>query len=646
MQGKEIKILHDSETGKVSFYRMESGDWRLIDESEDCLRPYMGVPVNDDSWDEGFFAALREAAYADENDRLVIWFEGGSDEYGELHDRLNDCDLEKDIRIKRMKPAFSEPTEAELQPVPEETVEKTKEGVPAQKEAMEQEEPQEVERGDGSDSVENALNQTEVPQPKQAQTQEEGSKEIREEEINEESGALQYPADGVWSWRHNYPEIPAGERKILRITENTIVDTDQVLVNKHIVLAANVSIVAKVECIHCTVAITKDASVDVLKNASVWLKHCDVHSCERNYCWYGREDRHFLAQINGEFHIYDSIIEKLTMGLFGQKYNAWAIKSEGRCDIVDTSLHNCTGLFIKLQTKSRFFGSRISTEAFKGCFIDANWDAEKMYLEKSSFQFLPLRVQGDSDVPCFFRILSRPTAVICECDFILMEKVYGLSSHHSIKLDSTSLEQCTFQFCAEVDLIHAFATKCRFIRCRHIDVYNYATFRECVFENCVGDCSTRGDFLTHIHGYEPSNVTTVENCKFHRCISNRILQYSMESELKKCCNFLVKNCIFQECITTEALVCVEFRNIGKDIAYSRVQGNKFFSCSCRNTVESKATYGLFSKPCNPVVTSGNETIPALSSWTESVRNYVADNPSNYSLEQKLRDLAKETEKKN
>ena len=65
----------------------------------------MGVPVNDDSWDEGFFAALREAAYADEDDRLTIWFEGPDCEYNGLRECLNDCGMDELIQIEFIEPA-------------------------------------------------------------------------------------------------------------------------------------------------------------------------------------------------------------------------------------------------------------------------------------------------------------------------------------------------------------------------------------------------------------------------------------------------------------------------------------------------------------------------------------------------------------
>ena len=116
MRGKEIRIFHDGETGKIFFYRMESGSWRLIDDSEDRLRSYKDVSFEPYIWNQWFFRALREAACAEEDEVLVVWFEGPDCEYNGLRECLNDCGMEELIRIEFIEPAQEEaPPDAEAE---------------------------------------------------------------------------------------------------------------------------------------------------------------------------------------------------------------------------------------------------------------------------------------------------------------------------------------------------------------------------------------------------------------------------------------------------------------------------------------------------------------------------------------------------
>lgn len=631
MRGKEIKILHDSETGKVSFYRMESGDWRLIDDSEDCLRPYMDGPVNDDSWDEDFFAALCEAAYADEDDRLTIWFEGGSDEYGELHERLDDCDMDKDIRLKRVKVERPEPEpvkEPELESEPEPA--KEPEPVP---------EPE--------------------PEPEAAEANVPGetgdeNEEHEEDEEEDDSPILKYPGKGAWSWRHEYKEITPEQREPIHIQKAKVIEKDQIYVNKAIYLEGEISLLAQVECIHCTIYIDPRGRIDIIKDASLWLKHCVITSADPAEAWKATEERPNLAVVHGALYIYDSVVQNLNVlnikelnvlnkqliELLTWRSNRYTISSDGRCHIVDTCFQqcNCNFIYSQIGNDYDFCGSRITTTDYAGSFIYANqgFSKYKVRINHSTFYFLP----GQEKEALSF--LEGDKLHIYDCKFIQTgnKRAWELIfSSPCIDMEESGLEKCIFDSCGRMKFNDSALSECTFEHCLHLEQSNSITLEKCRFKNCMV-------LDEHAHGllsFETSTLhytISIKDCEFYRCVADRIFKVKLFQELKGYRSLSIENCTFRECVTKNELFYGEVTERANGYC-GGVEKCTIISCSYSAVLRSDGVTGLFKSHYNPFYWVDHKTVETLTPWAKAMHKELKSAESLDDLERRAAELAGE-----
>ena len=599
MNTKEIKIVYSSDN-TASFYRMEGARWCLIADSDDSLRPYIQEKMGSDAWNKKFFAACRQAAFAAEEDRLVIWFEGSAEDYSDFRESLDDCALDEDIRVKRIK---TEPQE----PIPEEN---TDEG------ELETETEVIHEADIVSEAVEDesAL----VTDDSASDTIE----DLDEEKVNEKTGILEYPGEGAWSWRRKYPEIPTDEKETIRVDTNTIVDQELVLVNKIVVLMANVSIIKKVQCIHCSILIDKDASVNILSNAALWLKHCVIEGYSLEKCWVAKKEQKHMVNVDGALHIYDSTIQSLEIvGLIEPE--GYAIYNSGLCHIVDTKIQNCKGNYIFNYFVEKFCGSRISMDQFAGQFIDSNhcFSNEQCRLEYCSFHFSSheeFKGMLNGTRICRRAPFMRFRGNIYFSEFIQIDDRHLWGSNVSIEIDNGYVQKSTFDIGGIIDVDGVTFEECKFAKCYQIQGNSSCDalqFIKCSFINGIAF----GRSLISVTGYQPSYTTIIDSCKFYQCICERIFEFIFVCELKKYKNCTIQNNTFHDCITNDVIIYGEFKNNIKNIINSYVKNNYFYSCVCTDYVKSTATYGLFKKPCTPFYVEGRETVKALSAWSEAMK---------------------------
>lgn len=605
MNTKEIKIVYGT-TREMCFYRMEGERWCLVDDSDDNLRKYIHTEIYSGALNEDFFEALRQASFAEDDERLVIWFEGTADDYSDFRESLDDCDLAESIRVKRVKP---EPPELEMhtvdasaEPTSETETEALTEESPAQEEAF-----------------------SEVPPAREVQEIEDDIPSVAEEEVDEETGILKYPGADAWSWRKKYPEVPMDAREALRIEKNTIIDQATTLVNRTIFWGANVSVIAKVECIHCTIYIERSASADILTDGELWLKHCIVKSHEPDNRWINSEERENMVIANGALHIYDSVIQDLEISDLVDR-GGYAIVSAGVFHIVDTKIQHFKGNYIYLYgaDDEDFCGSRISTDDFAGTFLRGGTKSitAKQRLEYCTFRFSKLekfkrglRGQQYKDVPSFMDFRSN----VYFSKFIQTDDKYAWGKFSEcIKIRDGLMQGCIFSDCGKMGFDGSTLLECKFAGC--LDIAASPDWDAMVFEKCsFSECYVFDDNLIGTNSFYPSYTLRIEKCQFYRCIAKKLLNVHYEKELKKYRNVLIKDNVFRECITTDAMIDVQFNEPIKDSFNSRAENNKFYSCVCADYIRSDATYGLFKKPCSPVAITETEIIKSLSPWAEAMK---------------------------
>lgn len=381
MSSKEIKVLLDEASREMSFYRMEGGRWCLIDDSDDDLRPYIQEDASSDVWDDAFFSALRQAAFAQSGERLLIWFEGSSDDYSDFRECLDDCDLDEDIRVKRVKQEKPQPVE---ETVPKEKVE-----------------PDKV-----------------TPEAKVAQP---AAEKVPDEEIEEDTGLLHGPDDNnQWSWDKNIPALPAEEKEEIVLDGKNVVTKDAVLINKTIQLEGEVVLDATVELIHCLVLVGEKGHIEVQENCDLWLKSCTVKSAEEDNRWNGRSKEDTLVYAEGGLHIYGCTIQDLIIA----PRKAWAVCSRNLLRVRDTSFFDCEGSFF--YSGQDLSASGIFTKNFKGQFLKAKGTIMN-FLGGSIFRFFArdpwvdrLMANG-RDLGNFKRtdlFMEIDSANVFSCDFI------------------------------------------------------------------------------------------------------------------------------------------------------------------------------------------------------------------------------------
>lgn len=618
MNTKEIKIVYSSDN-TASFYRMEGARWCLIADSDDSLRPYIQEEMGSDAWNKNFFAACRQAAFAAEEDRLVIWFEGSAEDYSDFRESLDDCALDEDIRVKRIKTEPQEPIPEENSDVDEletETEEIHEDDIVSE---VVEDESALVTDDSASDTIE----------------------DVDEEKVNEKTGILEYPGEGAWSWRKKYPEVPAEEKETLRIDKNTIIDREMTLVNKTIVVAASVGLTVKVECIHCTICIEQNAGVDIVKDAALWLKHCVIKGLAPEKQWLPIEVRDALAVVNGELHIYDSVVHHLEIE-DADILEGYAIENFGTCHIVDTKIQYFKGKYI--MNGGAFCGSRISTTHFGGMLIGAFSESEIQRLEHCYFRFSYFDGKNGEKYCPFIYLCNGD---IYSCDFvqtdnnrylnlsgIVIRDIHVQNSTFNtvgkLLTNGSVFEECKFVKCGSIHVSHRVPTLSEFVKFKKCDFVNGIVFEDSVI--CTRDTYKQVSYL-------------IEECTFYRCICKNVLEFSCEKETKRNGTYIIKNSIFRECIASEALICGKIdKNMRKEKNDFRVEGNKFYSCICKKYVESKASYGLGRKPCNLFLQKGNEKIEILLPWTEAMMAARCEEDAE-EIERKLKEKDRRLNKK-
>ena len=590
----------------MCFYRMEGERWCLVDDSDDNLRKYIHTEIYSGALNEDFFEALRQASFAEDDERLVIWFEGTADDYSDFRESLDDCDLAESIRVKRVKPEQPElemhTVDASAEPTSETETEALTEESPAQEEAF-----------------------SEVPPAREVQEIEDDIPSVAEEEVDEETGILKYPGADAWSWRKKYPEVPMDAREALRIEKNTIIDQATTLVNRTIFWGANVSVIAKVECIHCTIYIERSASADILPDGELWLKHCIVKSCEPDNRWISSKERINMVIVDGALHIYDSVIQDLEISDLVDQ-NGYAIENYLVCHIVDTKIQHFKGncIYMNGGDDEDFCGSRISTDDFAGTFLlgQHRGSLQKRRLEYCTFRFSKLeKFKRDSNgrqSNCVSWFMYFDGDVYFSKFIQTNDKYVWDGSCECIKIPFSLIQECIFSDCGEMDFHGSMLLECKFVGCLGISAgqsYYTSGFKKCNFSDCyVFD----GVLIDVRHSFLMTSLT-IEECRFNHCIAKNLLKVRCEKEWKNHCNISIEDNIFRECITTDAMIDVQFEKPIKDFFNSRAENNKFYSCVCADYIRSDATYGLFKKPCNPVNISETEIIKSLSPWTEAMK---------------------------
>ena len=566
MNDREIKILVNDDS-EMSFYRMEGGRWCLIDDSDDALRPYIQEKASSDVWDDAFFMALRQAAFVQDEDDLMIWFEGTDSAYADFRDCLDDCDMDEDIRVKRVKQ--EKPLTVEGLILSEKTDDSKKTSM-------------------GSEASSNV------------------GKKVPEEKEDEATGLLQL-SDDEWSWRINYSEKGIEEKEVTTIRENQISEKDTVLINKVIILRANISVSAKIECIHCVIFLDGEfstrAHIDIMKNGAVWLKHCVVKNWRnKTWCNHQESDSSFL-RINsgGSLHIYDSVFQEVSVG-----EENWLVENKGVCHIGDTEFHKCTGNFFI--NRAEFCGSWIHTTMFDGCFIkDEHLDSPQKYrtpcLENCIF--------GSSGVCAFLSFQGK----MYRCRFMPSERdIFSQAHAPQIMIHGTEMK-------STVD-------KCTFSGVISIIAEGNTVFHNCEFEKC----STLDGALLRVS--YPS-VCAVQQCEFKRCICREILAVEDNDGKKQTFSFTLKDNRFSECISDKIFrIGEKVNNIKID-----VYDNQFISCDGVQYNAAKNDKSVDKKNID-FHEENNQISQEMTSWVQETKkkvHFVSVAPLAYEVDSKLDD---------
>ena len=615
MTSKEIKVLLDETSKEISFYRMEGGRWCLIDDSDDDLRPYIQEEASSDVWDDTFFNALRQAAFVQSEERLVIWFEGSSDDYSDFRACLDDCDLDEDIRVKRVKQERAQPVK---EIVPEEIVE-----------------PAVV-----------------TSEAKAAQS---AAEKVPDEETMEDTGLLDGPDDnGQWSWDKNIPALPVEEKEKTVLDGKTVVTKDAVLINKVILLEGEVVLEATVELIHCLVLVGEKGHVEVQENCNLWLKSCTMKSAETDHRWNGRSKEDTLVYAEGGLHIYGCTI----LDLIISPRKAWAVNSQNLLRISDTAFLNCEGSFF--YSRQDLSASLIFTENFKGQFLKADClvktrlaSGSDLYAEGTSnflgsciFKFSARKAWVDrliadgcdlgniSRTDCFMQINA---ADVYSCDFIQTDSIDAWENDVCISISNSNFNSCTFKRCAKIETRTDYEKNIlfeenQFFRCCKIVAYGNVDWKNCTFKECVQLSGSDQAFIAYYES-SPEYTTNFENCTMERCVAGRLLSFTYGRELEHCLTCSITGNTFKECIAAEALIYGSIDEKMSNETNSEVKNNTFISCDAPKYVVSEGVYGFFKKPCCPFRIEANETDAELTEWTEQIAEILGQ----FDLEEEYRD---------
>lgn len=598
MSSKEIKVLLDEASREMSFYRMEGGRWCLIDDSDDDLRPYIQEDASSDVWDDAFFSALRQAAFAQSGGRLLIWFEGSSDDYSDFRECLDDCDLDEDIRVKRVKQEKPQPVE---ETVPEEKAE-----------------PAEV-----------------TPEAKAAQS---AAEKVPDEEIDEVTGLLHGPDDNnQWSWDKNIPALPAEEKEEIVLDGKNVVTKDAVLINKTIQLEGEVVLDATVELIHCWVSVGEKGHVEIRENGELWLKSCTVDSAEEDNRWNGRSKEDTLVYAEGGLHIYGCTIQDLIIA----PRKAWAVCSRNLLRMDDTNFFDCEGSFF--YSGQDLSAESILTENFKGQFLKAKGTMN--YLGACSFKFSArdpwvdrLMVNGRdlgnfSSTDPFMEIDS---AIVGSCDFIQTGSAGVWGNDACISVKNSDFVNCEFKRCAEIKADTDYENNTsfedtQFFRCSKIEAHGKVEWKSCTFRECVQLFGLDEAFIDY-HEPFPKCTTIFENCTMERCVAGRLLSFTYGAELEQYLTCSIEGNTFKECIAAETLIYGSIDEKMSSETNSVVKNNTFISCDAPKYVVSEGIYGLFKKMCCPFRIEANETDAKLTEWTEQIAELLGQ----FDLEEEYR----------
>lgn len=523
MNTKEMKIVFDENSKRMSFYRMEGGRWCLIDSSDDNLRPYLCVPMTVDCLNENFFKALRIAVPVSENERFRIYFAGMEADRDALERRFAERHIE--ILFIEKEPCQSTGKQAQGQT--------SSESAPGQE-------------GDCQSAGEQSQGQETIP----------------EEQTDENTGLLKEPEDCEWSWRKNFRELCRTEKEVIRVCENQITEKHLVLVNKIIVLQAHVSISARIECIHCSVFVVGEdngpASVDIMGEGALWLKHCTIEN-PKNKAWSHSRRKPFLKIFDGgELHIYDSFFLKLAVN-----NKNCLVENEGICHIVDTDFQKCSGNFF--ENRAEFCGAWLRVGNFAGQFISNSTlstpkNRRTSRLENCQFSFGRKQIKNDDHTPQTFLQFE---GIVRYCRFEMQDEfdVFGKAQP---------------QIIVHGGEIKSIIDKCMFRITGKMKVTGNVQLSSCEFENCT---VLDGSLLT----IASVNDCKVENCKFHQCICREVLAFigTPKKRGKPVCT--IENNKFYECIA-EQIICGANKLSAKELS---ICDNEFVSCTLPRCLEEK-----------------------------------------------------------
>ena len=390
------------------------------------------------------------------------------------------------------------------------------------------------------------------------------------------------PDSDIWSWRINFSEKNAEEKEVIEISENQIVDKDIVLINKLIILRANISVCAKIECIHCSIFVDGEfpanAHIDIMKNACVWLKHCVLKNLS-NKTWSSfQEDKVAFLRVysDGGLHIYDSVFPEVSVDP-----KNWLVENNGICHIVDTDFRNCIGNFFL--NRAEFCGSWICTTKFDGWFIK---EERLTVTPKYRIPLLENCTFGSIGICRFLQFQGH----IYRCRFAPIGS--NIPPRSQIFIGGNEIQ-------SNVE-------KCIFRGILSIQAEGKTTFNNCEFESCV----TLDRSLLYID--HPQNLL-FQHCKFERCICREIVSIEVTEAKKKIFSCALQDNIFKECIS-DKVIRIESKPNSVKIA---VCDNQFLSCACSQY------YGLAENKKNDYFKAENNQVSGeLTQWVQEQKKNV------------------------
>lgn len=542
-----IKIVFDKNSKEMSFYRMENGRWCIVECSDDDLRPYIREPITIECIDEKFFEALRKALCVKAGESCRVCFEGEWEDFNEL----KRCFAKNAIELQFIKKQGS--------------------------------------------STQNSQEQNE------GQTEPE---KILEEQIDEDTGFLRVPADSTkWSWRKNFNEACLEEKEVILIRENHVIDEDMVFINKSLILLANVSVSSRIECIHCAIFVAGGgdgaaAGIDVMKNGSIWLKHCTIKNLGMESWGTPNAERKSFLKVfnNGELHIYDSTFQECSVS-----QGNWLVENEGICHVVDTDFQKCKGVIFR--NHAEFRGSWIFTSNFEGTFIEGissgNYGASQ--LANCQFEFcMPGSHNNEQECPAMPTFLQFEGTVRC-CRFTMQDTSYALGYNTSQIImhgesKQSSVENCVFRNTGKIKMEDRVRlTSCEFIDCRVLDgmLLDVASTEDCTIENCnFSKCICR-EILTVTGSQKKKSkfVCTIKGNRFRECISERIIYSTMQNRTAR--NFAINSNVFLSCSCSEYIEIGENSKTNKEIEND---GKNQISKALTSWVQENKDKVVFSQP--------------------------------------------------